>query len=59
MYMDDIKLFVKNKKELETLIPSVRKYSQGQKNGIWQRKIGLARNEKWQMTQDWRNWTTK
>ena len=27
MYMDDIKLFAKNKKELETLIHSVRIYS--------------------------------
>ena len=29
MYMDDIKLFVKNQKELETLIHTVRIYSQG------------------------------
>ena len=29
MYMDDIKLFAKNKKELETLIQTVRIYSQG------------------------------
>ena len=28
MYIDDIKLFAKNKKELETLIQSVRIYSQ-------------------------------
>ena len=28
MYMDDIKLFDKNKKELETLIQTVRIYSQ-------------------------------
>ena len=28
MYMDDIKLFAKNKKELETLIHAVRIYSQ-------------------------------
>ena len=28
MYMDDIKLFAKNEKELETLIHAVRKYSQ-------------------------------
>ena len=27
MYMDDIKLFAKNEKELETLIHTVRKYS--------------------------------
>ena len=29
MYMEDIKLFVKNEKELETLIHTVRIYSQG------------------------------
>ena len=29
MYMDDIKLFAKNEKELETLIDTVRIYSQG------------------------------
>ena len=28
MYMDDIKLFAKNKKELENIIHAVRKYSQ-------------------------------
>ena len=28
MYMDDIKLFAKTEKELETLIPTVRIYSQ-------------------------------
>ena len=28
MYMENIKLFAKNEKELETLIQSVRKYSQ-------------------------------
>ena len=28
MYMDDIKLFAKNEKELETLIHTVRIYSQ-------------------------------
>ena len=28
MYMDDIKLFAKNEKELETLIPTVRIYSE-------------------------------
>ena len=36
MYMGDIKLFVKNEKELETLIHAVRIYSQdtGMKFGI-------------------------
>ena len=42
MYMDDIKLFEKNEKELETLIHAVRMYSQaiGMEFGI----------EKWQTT---------
>ena len=29
MYMDDIKLFVENEKELETLVQAVRIYNQG------------------------------
>ena len=57
MYMDDIKLFAKNEKELETLIHAVRIYSRS--NGIWHRKIYHTHHEKWQMTYDWRNGTTK
>ena len=34
MYMDDMKLFAKNEKELETLIHIVRIYSQGVEFGI-------------------------
>ena len=51
MYMDDIKLFAKNEKELETLIHTIRIYSQdiGMKFGI----------EKWQTTSNWRNRTTQ
>ena len=49
MYMDGIKLFAKNEKELETLIRAVRIYSQD-RNGIWHRKMCYACNEKWQMT---------
>ena len=48
MYMDDIKLFAKNEKELETLIHTVRIYSQGHRNGIWHRKVCKACKEKWQ-----------
>ena len=59
MYMDDIKLFAKNEKELETLIHAVRIYSQG----IWMefgiKKMCHAHHEKWQTTYDWRNGTTK
>ena len=50
MYMDDIKLFAKNEKELETLIHTVRIYSEdiGMKFGI--EKMCNACNEKWQRT---------
>ena len=37
MYMDDIKLFAKNEKELETLIHAIRIYSQDIE--IWHRKM--------------------
>ena len=53
MYIDDIKLFAKNEKELEALIQS------GHRNGIWHRKMCNACNEKWQTTCNWRNGTTK
>ena len=52
MYMDDIKLFAKNEKELETHIHTVRIYSQniGMEFGI--EKMCHARHEKWQTTYD-------
>ena len=50
MYMDDIKLFVKN--ELETLIQAVRIYSQD--IGM---EFGQAKNEKQEITHDGRNGT--
>ena len=52
MYMDDIKLFAKNEKELETLIHAVRIYSQniGMEFGI--KKMCHARHEKCQTTYD-------
>ena len=58
MYMDDIKQFTKNEKELCTLINTVRIYSQdiGMEFG---RKIRHASNEKWQTTPYGRNATTK
>ena len=51
-YMDDIKLFAKNEKELETLIHAVRIYSQyiGMEYGI--KKMCNASNEKWQTASD-------
>ena len=53
MYMDDIKLFAKNEKELESLIHAVRIYIQdiGMEFGI--EKMCHARHEKWQTTFDW------
>ena len=59
MYMDDIKPFAKNEKELETLIHTVRIYSYVHRNGIWHRKVYNACNEKWQTTANWRDGTTK
>ena len=58
MYMDDIKLFAKNERELEILIHAVRIYSQniGMEFGI---EKCHASHEKWQTTYDWRNRTTK
>ena len=48
MYMDDIKLFVKNEKELETLIQIVRIYNQdiGMKFDI-KKFVMLASNDTW------------
>ena len=50
--MDDIKLFAKNEKELETLIHADRISSQdiGMEFGI--EKMCHARHEKWQTTYD-------
>ena len=53
MYMDDIKLFSKSEKELETLIHAVRMYR------IWHRKICHASNENQQTTSDGPNGSTK
>ena len=50
MYMEDIKLFAKNEKELETLIHTVGIYSQdiGMEYGI--EKCALLIMKKWQKT---------
>ena len=52
MYMDDIKLFSKNEKELETLIHAVRIYSQGIGMGFGIEKCAMLvmKNGKWHMT---------
>ena len=43
MYMDDIKLFAKNRKKLKALM---RIYRQDKRNGNWHRKMCHANNEK-------------
>ena len=50
MNMDDIKLFVKNEKELETVIHAVRIRSQDIGKEFCIEKMHHACNEKWQMT---------
>ena len=59
MYMDDIKLFAKNEKELETLIDAVRIYSQdiGMEFGI--EKCAMLTMKSGKTTYDWQNGTTK
>ena len=53
MYMDDIKLFAKNKKELETLIQTVRIYSQdiGMEFGIDECAMLIRKSGKRHMTE--------
>ena len=52
MYMDDIKLFAKNEKELETLIHTVRIYSQdiGIEFGIQKCAMLVLKSSKRHMT---------
>ena len=54
MYMDDIKLFAKNEKELETLIYAVRIYSQdiGMEFGMGKCVMLVMKSGKRHMT-DW------
>ena len=53
MYMDDIKLFAKNEKELETLIQRVRIYSQdiGMEFGIEKSSMRILKSGKRHMTE--------
>ena len=53
MYIDDIKLFTKNEKELETLIYTVRIYSQdiGMEFGIEKCAILIMKSRKGHMTE--------
>ena len=57
MYMYDIKLFAKNKKELETLIQGVRIYSQdiGMEFGIEKCAILVMKSGKRHLTTKWNN----
>ena len=56
MYMDDIKLFAKNEKELKTLMHTENIQSG---HGIWYCKMRNASKENLQTTSDGRNGTTK
>ena len=59
MYMDDIKLFAKNEKELETLIKAVRIYNDDIGMEFGMKKMCHANNEKRKTTNDGINRTTK
>ena len=58
MYMDDIKLFAKYEKELETDINNTN-MQPGYRNGIWYRKMCHTYHEKWGKRNTGRNRTTK
>ena len=53
MYLDDIKLFAKNQKEMETLIQTARIKKRGRRDGIWLIKYTMLimRSGKWYMTE--------
>ena len=53
MYMDDIKLFTKNEKELETLILAVKIYSLdiGMEFAIEKCAMLIMKSRKWHMTE--------
>ena len=55
MYMDEIKMFVKKKKDLEKLIHSLRIYSDDDRH----RKVCHTNNEKWKTANDGRNRSVK
>ena len=46
MYMDDIKMFAKNEKEFENLIPAVRIFSQDMEIEFGIEKCAVYHNEK-------------
>ena len=59
MYMDDINLFAKKDKELETIIKVERIYSQDKGMEFGRGKICDAKNESWETTYDRKNRTNK
>ena len=59
MYIDDIKLFIKNEKRIRNSNTRSEDIQSGAIDGIWHRKIRHASNEKRQTTLDGRNETAK
>ena len=59
--MDDIKLFAKNEKELESLILTIeyKTRTSGYRNGIWLRKMYHVCKENWKTVNNVRNRTAK
>ena len=54
MYMDNIKLFAKNQKDLE-FNTNNKNIQSGYRNGIWHRKVSHVNNEKRKKTNNGRN----
>ena len=61
MYMDDIKLFANNQKELETLMQAMRIYNQdiGMEFGIEKCALWIIKSEKQYMIKKWNEETKK
>ena len=59
MYMDDIKLFVKNEKRIGSSNTCSKNIQSGRRDGIWHRKMCYASNEKRKTTHDGKDGTTK
>ena len=59
MYMDDIKHFAKNEKELENSYTNCENIQSRYRNGIWHREMCYTNNEKCQTTHNERSRTTK
>ena len=59
MYVDDIKLFAHNEKELKTLITGCEDIQWWYMNGIWPRNMCHANNKNRKTANDTRNITSK